>query len=83
MVEERLLKIIDAADPEDGEDVAIRRLLATALSESGIELARMMDGHIPSSMRCERRPPWRVRPLRSPSDARRPAFDPRQRLRCR
>jgi hypothetical protein len=46
MVEECLLSMIDAADPHDSDDVAIRRLLATALSESGIELAQMMNGHI-------------------------------------
>ncbi len=47
MTEPCLLSIIDAADPDDRDDVEIRRLLVTALSSSGIELAQIMDGRIP------------------------------------
>jgi len=72
MVEECLLSIIDAADPEDGDDVAIRKLLATALSESGLDLAQMMNGRIPPLLTsCELGAAWRVSVLRSPSQRRR------------
>jgi hypothetical protein len=47
MTEQCLQGIIDAADPDDADDVAIRRLLVTALSNSGIELAEMMNDRIP------------------------------------
>src|SRR6266852_1173127 len=47
MTEQHLQSIINAADPDDGDDVAMRRLLVIALSDSGIELAEMMDGRIP------------------------------------
>jgi len=46
MAEHCLLHIIDAADPEDGDDVAIRRLLVSALRDSGIELTRTMSGRV-------------------------------------
>jgi hypothetical protein len=67
MAKESLANIMDAADPTDGEDVVIRKLLVAALSESGIELAQMIAGrdNLPSS--CDRGVPWRVRPARSPS----------------
>jgi hypothetical protein len=62
MVEECLLRMIDAADPDDSDDVATRRLLATALSECGVEFAQMMNGHIPSmAMSCEHHAAWRAR----------------------
>ena len=84
MVEERLLKIIEAADPDDSDDIAIRRLLATALSESGIELTQIVNGNIASpSILCERRAAWRVSVLRSPSRVRRSPLDAGQRFRCR
>jgi hypothetical protein len=47
MTEQCLQSIIDAADPDDADDVAIRRLLVTALSNSGTELPEMMNGRIP------------------------------------
>jgi hypothetical protein len=47
MTEQYLLSIIEATDPDDGEDVAIRRSLVIALGNSDIELADMMNGHIP------------------------------------
>jgi hypothetical protein len=47
MTEQYLLSIIEATDPDDGEDVAIRRSLVIALGNSNIELADMMNGHIP------------------------------------
>jgi hypothetical protein len=47
MTEQCLPSIIAAADPDDRDDLAIRRLLVTALSKSGIELAEMMNGRIP------------------------------------
>jgi hypothetical protein len=59
MTEQFLQRIIDAADPDDSDDVAIRRLLVTALSNSGIELIEMMNVRVP---------PWatlgQVRPVR-------------------
>jgi hypothetical protein len=84
MVEECLSKMIDAADPDDSDDIATRRLLAIALSEGGIELAQMTNGHIPLlPMSCERRAAWRVTALRSPSDARRLPLHAGRRSRCR
>jgi hypothetical protein len=53
MIEQCLLSIIDAADPDDREDVAIRRSLATALGNSGIDLADMMNGEILLPTLCE------------------------------
>jgi hypothetical protein len=47
MTEPCLLSIMEAADPDDRDDVAIRKLLVTALSSSGIELAQIMTGRIP------------------------------------
>jgi hypothetical protein len=47
MTEQRLQSIIDAADPDDGDDAATRRSLVIALSDSGVELAELMDGRIP------------------------------------
>ena len=47
MTEPCLLSIMEAADPDDRDDVAIRKLLVTALSSSGIELAQIMNGRIP------------------------------------
>jgi hypothetical protein len=67
MIEERLLKIIEAADPDDSDDIAIRRLLATALGECGAELAQIANGHFPWSMPCERRAARRFSVLRSAS----------------
>ena len=43
MTEQCLLSIMEAADPDDRDDVAIRKLLVTALSSSGIELAQIMN----------------------------------------
>jgi hypothetical protein len=43
MAEQRLHRIMDAADRDDGEDVAIRKLLVTALWNGGLEMARMME----------------------------------------
>jgi hypothetical protein len=39
--EESLINIIRAADFDDGEDVAIRKLLVTALRESGADLTEL------------------------------------------
>jgi hypothetical protein len=47
MAEQRLHRIIDAADRTDGEDVAIRKLLVAALSDSGREMARMSEASTP------------------------------------
>ena len=47
MTEPCLLSIMEAADPDDRDDVAIRRLLVAALSSSGIELAQITNGRIP------------------------------------
>jgi hypothetical protein len=67
MVEQCLQRMIDAADRDDDDDVAIRRLLATALSDSGLDLAQMMNGRIPSVLTsCERGAAWRVSVMRSP-----------------
>ena len=44
-----------------------RKLLVAALSESGIELAQMVDGRSPLLNSCERGTPWRVSVARSPS----------------
>jgi hypothetical protein len=71
MADQCLTNIIDAADPTDGEDVAIRKLLVAALSESGIGLAQMMNGREPLVNSCERGTPWRVSVMRSPSRRRR------------
>jgi hypothetical protein len=49
MTEQSLQRIIDAADPDDSDDMAIRRLLVTALSNSGIELIEMMNVSVPLS----------------------------------
>ena len=54
MAKQSLSNIIDAADPADREDVAIRRLLVAALSDSGIEFAQMMNPPIPLPSACER-----------------------------
>jgi len=63
MAEQCLLSIIDAADPDDGDDVAIRRLLVTALSDSGLEMAQMLDGRIPPlPTACTVRAARRARP---------------------
>jgi hypothetical protein len=72
MVEESLAKIIDAADPADAEDIAIRRLLVAALNDGGIELAQVINGRSPLLNSCERGTPWRVSVIGSPSRRRRP-----------
>ena len=63
MIEPCLRSIIDAGDPSDPDDVAIRKLLVTALSSSGIEMAQIMNGRIPpipqSIGRCHDLPPRR------------------------
>jgi hypothetical protein len=71
MAEQSLTNIINAADPADGEDVAIRKLLVAALSDSGIELAPMMNDCSPLLNPCERGTPWRVSMIRPPSRRRR------------
>jgi hypothetical protein len=74
MAEQSLAHIIDAADPADGEDVAIRKLLVAALSEHGTELAHVMNGRRPllnSRERGTSGTPWRVSVMRSPSRRRR------------
>ena len=43
MAEQCLSNIIDAADPDDDEDVALRRLLVAALRDSDIDVVHMMD----------------------------------------
>lgn len=67
MAKQSLVHIIDAADPADAEDVAIRKLLVAALSDGGIELAQMMNDRSPLLNSCERGAPWRVSVMRSPS----------------
>ena len=47
MAEQRLHKIIDAADRDDGEDVAIRKLLVTALRDSGLEITQLVEDRSP------------------------------------
>jgi hypothetical protein len=47
MAKQRLLSIIDAADPDDCDDIATRRSLVIALSNSGIGLAEMLEDRIP------------------------------------
>ena len=66
MAEASLANIIDAADPADREDIAIRRLLDVALSDSGIELPKVMNGRSPLLNGCERSTPTRVSGIRSP-----------------
>jgi hypothetical protein len=51
MTEQRLHRIIDAADRDDGEDVAIRKLLVTALRNSSLEMARMINDCSPLLLR--------------------------------
>jgi hypothetical protein len=71
MADQSLANIIDAADPADREDLAIRKLLVAALSDSGIELAQVMNDRSPLRNPCERGTPWRVSVMRSPSRRRR------------
>ena len=71
MAEQSLAHIIDAADPADEEDVAIRKFLVAVLSDGGIELAQVMVGRSPLLNSCERDTPWRVSVMRSPSRRRR------------
>lgn len=66
MAEQSLANIIDAADPADREDIAIRKLLVAALRDSGIELPQVMNGRSPLLNSCERGTPWRVSVMRSP-----------------
>jgi hypothetical protein len=40
--EESLMNIIRAADPNDGEDVAIRKLLVSALRDIGADLTELL-----------------------------------------
>jgi hypothetical protein len=46
MAEQWLQNIIDAADPDDADDVAIRELLAAALGASDLDLARIATGRV-------------------------------------
>jgi hypothetical protein len=74
MPEQSLAHIIDAADPADEEDVAIRKLLVAALSEYGTELAHVTNGRSPLLNSCERGTrgtPWRLSVMRSPLRRRR------------
>jgi hypothetical protein len=72
MAEESLAHIIDAADPADEEDVAIRKLLVAALG--GIALPQVMNGLSPLPNSCERGTPWPVTVMRSPLRRRRPRY---------
>ena len=62
MTEPCLLSIMEAADPDDRDDVAIRKLLVAALSSSGIELAQIVNDRIPPLLTlCELRAARRKR----------------------
>jgi hypothetical protein len=67
MAKQSLTDIIDAADPADREDVAIRKLLVAALSDGGIELPQVMNGRSPLLNSCERGTSRRLNVIRSPS----------------
>ena len=47
MAEQRLHRIIEAADRDAGEDVAIRKLLVTALRDSDLEMPQPMEDRSP------------------------------------
>jgi hypothetical protein len=66
MAEQSLANIIDAADPADSEDLAIRQSLVAALSEGGIELAQLINGRSRLLGSCGRGAPWRVSVVRAP-----------------
>jgi hypothetical protein len=51
MTEQRLHRIIDAADRDDGEDVAIRKLLVTALRNRSLEMVWMINDRSPLLLR--------------------------------
>jgi hypothetical protein len=67
IAEERFVGIIDAADPDDCDDVEIRTLLAAALRQSGLDDAELSRGRIAGvrtscEFRAERRAAARVSP---------------------
>jgi hypothetical protein len=74
MAEQCLANIIEGADPTDQEDVAIRKLLVAALSDSAIELAQMMNGRNPLLSACGRGTSWRVSVMRRTSRRRYPSL---------
>ena len=56
IAEKRLRDIINAADPDDRDDVVIRTLLAAALKESGVDFGELSKGRIAgASTYCELR----------------------------
>jgi hypothetical protein len=74
VVEQWLMNIIDAADHEDSDDVETRRLLVAALRDSGLDLARVMNGDSPGQPPRSAGAAWRLRRMSSPPHRRRWRF---------